>query len=67
MTMLKHLLIQGTPTMDEPVYDSGLSTSDGDMQIPVSGTEHYLCEESSEDKNSLEATTMESVEGGSEN
>ena len=56
----------GTPTMDEPVYDSGLSTSDGDMQIPVSGTEHYVCEESSEDKKSLEPTTMESVEGGSE-
>ena len=38
----------GTPTMDEPVYDSGLPTSDGDRQVPVSSNEHYVSEESSE-------------------
>ena len=56
----------GTPTMDEPVYDSGFSTSDGGMQIPVSGTEQYGYGESSEDRKMLEATTIENVESGNE-
>ena len=56
----------GTPTMDEPVYDSGFSTSDGGMQIPVSGTEQYVCGESSDDKKLLEATKIENNESSSE-